>query len=60
MSSGTGICFILATCLRTSWLVGMKERARWGVFDEGAGKGLAAAVGKADGVGTPESGTPAT
>ena len=32
MSSGTGICFILATRLRTSWFAGMKERGQVGVY----------------------------
>ena len=40
ISSGTGICFILATWLRTFWLVGMKERGQVGVyFTKGRAKG---------------------
>ena len=32
MSSGMWICFIFATRLRTSWLLGMNERAQVGVY----------------------------
>ena len=32
MSSGTGICFIFATRLRTAWLLGMNERGQVGVY----------------------------
>ena len=41
ISSGTGICFIFATWLRTSWLEGMKERGQVGVyFTKGRAKNL--------------------
>ena len=32
ISSGTGICFILATWLRIFWLAGMNERGQVGVY----------------------------
>ena len=61
MSSGTGICFILATWLRTSWLAGMKERGQVGVyFTKGRAKGLPLRLAKPMAWGRPESGTPAT
>ena len=45
MSSGTGICFILATRLRTAWLAGMNERGHVGVyFTKGRAKGLPLSV----------------
>ena len=61
MSSGTGICFILATWFRTSWLSGMKDRGQVGVyFTKGRAKGLPLRLAKPMAWGTPESGTPAT
>ena len=45
ISSGTGICFILATCSRTFWLAGMKDRGQVGVyFTKGRAKGLPLAL----------------
>ena len=41
MSSGTGTCFIFATRLRTSWLLGMNERGQVGVYlMNGRAKGM--------------------
>ena len=41
MSSGMWICFIFATRLRTSWLLGMNERAHVGVYlMKGRAKGV--------------------
>ena len=41
MSSGTGICFILATWSRAFWSAGMKERGQVGVYlTKGRAKGL--------------------
>ena len=51
MSSGTGICFIFATRLRTSWFAGMNERGQVGVYlMNGRPKGVLLSVGIADGV----------
>ena len=45
MSWGTGTCFILATWLRTAWLLGMKLRLQVGVYlTKGRAKGLPLAV----------------
>ena len=61
MSSGTGMSFIFATRLRTSWFDGMNERGHVGVY---LMKGLPKGAWHSDeypiACGTPESGTPAT
>ena len=59
ISSGTGICFILATLLRWVWLVGMKERAQVGVYLMNArANGTLLSLEYPIAWGVPESGTP--